>query len=227
MNKNRLFALLNILGTAALLAGMCWYMNMGKLYVKASAAGCFVALGLINAVYALVNKPYRRRYAFVMSCGLIFAMLGDVLLGVNFILGAGLFAVGHVLYTAAYYCVKRVGKMDILLSAAMFALSAAIILLYPKFDFGGLLMQMVCLGYGLVISCMVGKALSMWIHERTVRNACIALGSILFYFSDLMLVLRYFAGGSAMFGTLCLATYFPAQGLLALSVFFHVRKGAE
>jgi len=30
-----------------------------------------------------------------------------------------------------------------------------------------------------------------------------------------------------MFGTLCLATYFPAQGLLALSVFFHVRKGAE
>ena len=227
--KNKIFAALNVLGVIALLIGMVRYMALGGLALKATAAGCFVALGVMNMVYALVSKPPRRRYAVIMSLGLLFAMLGDVLLGkdlLKFAIGAGLFAVGHILYTVSYYTLKRVTKWDIIVSGIMFAFSTALILFYPKFDFGGFAMQAVCLVYGLVISCMVGKAVPMWIQEKSVRNALIALGSMLFYFSDLMLVLRFFADAPYFCDRLCLGTYFPAQGLLALAVFFHVRKGA-
>ncbi len=227
--KNKIFAALNVLGVIALLVGMIRYMDLGGLHLKAAAASCFVVLGVINMVYALVSKAPRRRYAVIMSLGLLFAMLGDVMLGkdlLKFAIGAGLFAIGHILYAVSYYTLKPLTKLDVIVSGIMFAFSTALILFYPEFDFGGFAMQAVCLVYGLVISCMVGKAVPMWIHEKSARNALIALGSILFYFSDLMLVLRFFADAPGIYSTLCLGTYFPAQGLLALAVFFHVRKGA-
>ena len=112
-------------------------------------------------------------------------------------------------------------KLDLLLTGAILIGTAALILLYPKFDFGGALMQGVCLVYGLIISCMVGKAVSGGIREKTLPMIIMAVGSVLFYFSDLMLVLRWFADAPRLAGDLCMITYFPAQGLLAASVYFH------
>ena len=56
------------------------------------------------------------------------------------------------------------------------------------------------------------------------RMIIMAAGSVLFYFSDLMLVLRWFADAPRIASDLCLMTYFPAQGLLAASVYFHANK---
>ncbi len=218
------FGILNVLAAILLTCGMVWFMTEGGLSVKATASSCFVLMGGINLIYALCAKSEKRAYPVIMFCGFVFAMLGDVLLGYNFILGAGLFAVGHIFYTIAFCTQMRICRMDALIGAVIFAGAAALLLFYDKFDFGGAVMFVVCMIYALIISCMVGKAISICIKERSIRTVLAAVGAGLFFFSDVMLVLRFFADAPWIVDRLCLVSYFPAQGLLAASVYFQVRK---
>lgn len=223
----KVFAILNGVMLAAVLAGMVNYMQQGGLNNKALAAGCFAALGVVNLVYALLTRPRRAAFPAIMCGGLILAMSGDILLGKNFILGAGLFALGHVMYVAAMCMLKPVCRRDLLASLVVFAAAGSIVLFLPGLDFGGTLMQGVCLVYALVISCMVGKALSGAIWSPSVLTVVMGAGSVLFFFSDLMLVLYMFGDAPWVIDRLCLLSYFPAQGLLAFSSFLYtVRKSA-
>ena len=108
---------------------------------------------------------------------------------------------------------------DLILSILIFAVSAMIITLVPIFDFGSALMEGICMLYALVISFMVGKACSNLLRKRNAVTAIAVVGSVLFYFSDLMLVFNVFADASKITDTLCLFSYFPAQCLLAHSIF--------
>lgn len=219
------FACLNVGMLAALAAGMVNYMQRGGLNNKALAAGCFAALGAVNLVYALLVRPRRLLFPGLMCAGLLLAMSGDILLGRSFILGAGLFALGHVMYAAAMCAVVRPCRRDLAVSAVVFAAAAGVVLFLPGLDFGGALMQGVCLVYALIISCMVGKALSDAVWRPTLLTLLMAAGSVLFFFSDLMLVLYMFGDAPWIVDRLCLLTYFPAQGLLALSSFVYTRAG--
>ena len=214
-----------VLVVANLIGGACyWYF--GGLRVKTIASLLFVLLGLVNVAYAVKTPARNRKFPAVMLSGLFFAMLGDVTLGKNFILGAALFALGHALYFAAFCTRTPFQRGDLLPSAIIFAGSAAFLLLYPQFDFGGAVMQAVCMVYALIISGMVGKAFSNLRRENNRTNAIIAVGSAMFYFSDLMLVLFYFADAPRIVDTLCLFTYYPGQCVLAHSLYHHVRESA-
>ena len=65
---------------------------------------------------------------------------------------------------------------------------------------------------------MVGKALSNFVASRNLQNLIILLGSVLFFISDLMLLLGKFANLPIIVDVLCLVTYYPAEILLALSI---------
>ncbi len=221
---HRTFGVLNVISAIALLGCMVWFMSEGGLSVKATASSCFVLMGGINLSYALYARAEKEAYPTVMFFGFVFAMLGDILLGYDFILGAGLFAVGHIFYAAAFCTQVKMSRLDALVSAVFFAGGCALLLLYDQFDFGGALMLGVCMTYALIISCMAGKAVSSCIKEHSARNILMAVGAVSFFFSDVMLVLRFFADAPWIVDRLCLASYFPAQGLLALSVYAHVRK---
>lgn len=220
------FAMLNIVMLAAVVAGMVNYMSQGGLNNKALAAGCFAALGVVNLVYALLAKPRRTAFPAIMCAGLILAMSGDILLGKSFVLGAGLFALGHMMYIAAMCLLQRVRWRDALMSAGIFAVAGGVVLFLPGLDFGGALMQGVCLAYALIISCMVCKALSNVFSRPSVLSGVMAAGSVLFFFSDLMLVLYMFGDAPWVIDRLCLLSYFPAQGLLAFSSFLYTRGRA-
>lgn len=81
-------------------------------------------------------------------------------------------------------------------------------------------MEIVCIAYALIISLMVGKAISNYVQTKTKLSLVILVGSCLFYFSDFMLVFNVFADISEIFGVLCLSTYYPAEILLAYSILF-------
>ena len=91
----------------------------------------------------------------------------------------------------------------------------------PIFDFGGIVMHIVCIAYAAVISCMVGKSISNYIHNKTLLNLIILVGSALFCFSDLSLVFYSFSDVLPRVLTivLCLGTYYPAECILAYSIF--------
>ena len=81
-------------------------------------------------------------------------------------------------------------------------------------------MRIVCLIYALIISFMLAKAIGNFVKERNTVTIIIFVGSILFFFSDLMLVFDWFMGMGRVSGLLCMSIYYPAECLLAISVFF-------
>ena len=226
--KKTVFLTLNILLLAVL--AVCTYIYMeidGRLVMKGVTASCFVALGLVNLIYAALTKPRKLAFPVVLALGLCFAMAGDLLLGWNFIIGAGLFAVGHILYAAAMYTRQHFAKLDACMSLVMFVIAMLILTFTPGMRFPDPLMRIVCYVYAVIISCMAGKAISGFLREKTLTNGLLALGSILFYFSDVMLVLSWFAGAGRWADVCCLCTYFPGQGILAHSAWHHVSRSAE
>ena len=216
--KKKAFLALDLLLMAALLGCVYIYTNInGKLVMKGITAGCFVSIGAVNFLHALLTKPRRLAFPGALLTGLILAMAGDLTLGRNFILGAGLFAAGHVLYTVAMYLHQRFSRPDALLSGVMFLTALALLTFTPNLDISDPAIRLVCYVYAVIISLMAGKAVACLLRQRTLTNALLALGSVMFYFSDVMLILSWFAGAGRWADLACCWTYFPGQGLLAMS----------
>ncbi len=221
------FLLANAVLVLGILIGDVCYITLGGLIAKSLTSALFVVLGAIELAYIIVSKNRDLKFPILMLVGLIFAMCGDIVLEVEFIVGAVLFAVGHIFYFVAYCFLNRFRWLDLVIGAIIFVPSVLFITLAPIFDFGGVLMEIVCVVYALIISCMVGKAISNLIAKQNLQNIIIVLGSVLFFFSDLMLLLNVFANLPRVVDILCLITYYPAQCYLALSILLHKNKGAN
>ncbi len=208
----------NALLCALIIAGDVCYIIFGETWLKGITSGAFVLLALINLIASIVLKQGRLKFSIFLFIGLIFAMLGDIFLNIHFITGAVLFAVGHVFFFISYCNLVRFKWQDLIAGLAIFVPSMLFILLAPMFNFGSVLMEVVCILYALIISLMVGKAVINLVAERSLLNLIIVFGSLLFFFSDLMLLLNVFGGLPRIIDVLCLATYYPAEFLLAHSI---------
>jgi len=213
-----LHKIFNISLISLILIGDLIYIISDSLIAKSITSILFVTLGIVNICYALKRNNPNKKFIWLMLCGLTFAMLGDIFLEIMFIAGAALFAIGHIFYFIAYSTLQKINLNDLFLSLCIFIPSLAIILFVPLFDFGGLLMQCVCIIYALIISCMVGKSISNLSQNKNRLNIIIAIGSCLFFISDFMLLFNVFANLHIIFGILCLSTYYPAEILLAYSI---------
>lgn len=209
---------LNITLILAVILGDICYITLGGLAIKATTSIFFVLLGLVNLTYVIIAKQ-PLKFPIIMTIGLFFAMLGDILLNIEFIIGAILFAVAHVWYFIAYTCTQKFKPRDLIYGIAIFVPAVIFILCMPFLDFGSLLMKIIVVCYALIISLMVGKSLSNLVQQPTRQNILIVIGSVLFFFSDLMLLLNVFGDLSRVFDVLCLATYYPAECLLATTIY--------
>lgn len=214
----------NLLAFALLIVGDIWFIIQGTLLSKTIASLIFVTIGLVNLIYLLKVEKVKTLASYLMFVGLCFACLGDVFLEIDFIIGAILFAVGHIFYFISYCFIIKFSVKDLLFGAAIFVPSLCVILFVPIFNFGEVVMQILCCVYALVISLMVGKALANFVKEKSMLNLIILLGSILFFFSDFMLLFNVFADVGKIFLILCLGTYYPAEFLLAYSILKHKHK---
>ena len=213
------FFIANILLALAVLAGDICYMLFGGLWLKSITSAGFVLIGLINLVYAIITKSNRMKFTIIMFIGLVFAMLGDIVLNIHFMGGAILFAVGHIFFFLSYCFISKFKWTDLIAGGIIFVIALLILTLVPLFDFGSVLMQIICIFYALIISLMLGKAISNLIRERSLINILVVVGSGLFFFSDLMLVFDTFTSISGIIlGVLCLGTYYPAECVLAHTI---------
>ena len=196
------------------------YIRYGAFSVKVVTSLMFAIMGGVNPSYLILTKHKDFKFPSIMTAGLVFAMLGDVILEIQFTAGAALFAVGHILFLVAYCFLRKLDFTDVLLGGFIAFLSVLFITLAPIFDFSDdIAMEAVCIIYAIVISLMVGKAVCNFIADKKWLTFVIMIGSLLFFFSDLMLLLNVFSNIDKYVGALCLATYYPAECLLAFSIF--------
>ena len=208
----------NFIFLLLILTGDISYIIFGGTWLKGLTSALFVLLGVANFVFAVLLKSKKFKFPSMLLFGLFFAMLGDIFLNIHFITGAILFAVGHIFFFVSYCYLQKFNWKNLLYGLAIFVPSVLFITLAPIFDFGGILMEMVCIVYALIISLMVGKAVANLVKEKSILNIVILIGSCLFFFSDLMLLLNVFGGLPKIIDILCLITYYPAEFLLAHSI---------
>ena len=216
--KPAVYTLLNIFLAAATVVGGVLYFTVHTLTIKAFASLSFVLLGAVNLRACNAVGGKQRTYAVLMVIGLFVAMLADIVLEIVFAAGAGLFAVGHIFYFAAYCQLSRFRVADLIPCGLIFLFAAGLILLVPALDFGGNFMRNVCLGYALILGAMLGKAFANCRREPGGLNKIILLGSFLFFFSDLMLLFGQFSDAPRLISGLCVNTYYPGQAVLGLSL---------
>jgi hypothetical protein len=66
---------------------------------------------------------------------------------------------------------------------------------------------------------MLGKAIANLIREPSLFRWLLAIGSVLFWFSDLILAIDLFGQSSRLTWILCSYSYWPAQNILAHALF--------
>lgn len=220
MKKNIL--IINFILLLVLIALDITYIIFDTLLIKSLASAVFVIIGVINLVFAIKSKA-NLKFPILMLIGLLFAMLGDILLEINFIVGAILFAFGHVFFFISYCALSKFTLKDLLYGILIFVPSVLFMTLAPIFEYDGILMEIVCVVYALIISLMVGKSISLFLSQKNLLNLIILIGSICFFLSDLMLLLNVF-GHLPVVGIVCLILYYPAEFMLAYSIFVYTEK---
>lgn len=223
-NKENIVLIVNCAIITALLTLNYFYQNNGFDYtLKCVCSVMFAVIGLINLGYAYFTKQENMKYFLIMAIGLIFAMAGDIAINKDFIIGAALFAVGHILFVVAYCFLKKLELLEWIIGLGIFIAGAAFLIFFPELNYDSNMIKWLCVVYAFVISIMLGKAIANYVKERNWFYLIIMIGSFLFFFSDLMLVLDNFLGTLSWTDNACMGTYYPALCLLAFSMCFKIR----
>lgn len=218
--KNRIMMAVNSVIIASILVLNYFYQSNGfDFTLKCICSGGFALLGIINLCYALITKQKGIRFYVGMAAGLLFAFAGDVLIAYDFIIGAATFAVGHICFVVAYCFLQKFSIRDLIPSGILFLGALAFLLFCPLLQFEAAVFRIVCIAYALIISLMLGKAISNFIKKPNRLTAIIAIASVLFFFSDLMLVFDWFIGLWNWTDNACMGTYYPALCLLSFSMY--------
>ncbi len=154
-----------------------------------------------------------------MLIGTIFAFGGDVFLIDYFVIGAALFAIGHIFYLISFCLLVKPRWTDLFIFLGLMTFALLVIFLYP-FSFNGMMPLVIV--YAVIISLMLAKAIGNAFAKSMFHKPMIfiAIGAFLFFFSDLCLLFNVFGNLPRIMDILCLCTYYPAQGFLACSILY-------
>lgn len=218
---------LNLLLLALALYGVVYYQQHGGLLLKGVTSAWFVLSGLVNMIIALKARVQKRAFPCLVALGLVMGLCADVLLGVKFLLGVGFFALGHVLYLAAFFVIDRPRLCDLAAILPLTALSLFFALGTDLITIRQPLLKMLLPCYAALLGCMLGKVVSMFFRQKNAFGLLTLLGCALFWFSDLMLAISMFGRGGRVFSLLCTFTYWPGQSILAYALFHCARRYAK
>lgn len=216
----------NIALTLIVLVGNYFYQDMGMAYpIKLICSGAFMLMGIVNLIYAIKCKCKNLKLMVVMAIGLIFAFLGDFAINQEFVSGVVFFALGHIFFVVTYLMYRKITKIDVAISVVWGILAVGFILFCPYFAFDPPVFQYICAAYALIISVMVGKSLGNAIVEKSFYTIVIGIASVLFFFSDVALVLAWFSVLEGRWlSNLCMALYYPALVMLGWSMIIYINN---
>lgn len=194
-----------------------------KYVTKSTASGLFVVAGIFNLILLYKSQEKDGLWkSIIMLVGLIFAMSGDIVLIEHFVVGAGLFAIGHIFFLIYFCLMYKFNLIDLFIFLGLVAVAMLIIFLYPNFQFDGMLPVIIV--YAIVISSMLAKAIGNYFSHKTTENLITLLGAFLFFFSDMMLLFYCFAGNNIIFDYFCIYTYYPAEFMLGLTILLQYKN---
>ena len=183
--------------------------------LKVTASVFFMLAAAVNLIYALKYFPDKKQPSIALTVGVFFAMSADIVINLNFIAGAAIFALGHICYFIAYSVMQKPRLSDFITALIIFIPIASFMMFSPLLDFGTIMMKIIGISYALIICIMTGKSIMNFIRIKNRFYFILTLGSVLFLVSDIMLLMAYFSKIDFPFSNFCLALYYPGQCLIA------------
>ena len=194
--------------------------------IKMLCAFMYLVTGIISAfsIYRITH------YSILLLGALVSGVFGDFFLSYKndkyFPVGIAFFALGHIVYSITFLLVGEMRAIDyivpvLILTTIMFI--PIVFIIKVKIDLGKL--EIPILIYGLILLfffvCGITKGIIAIRSGNLSFGLCMLIGASLFIASDIMLGLK--TGGIKLPEILRHAvtyTYFPAQTLFALSIYF-------
>ena len=171
---------------------------------------------LIILIASLRKNPVSEFYRYAVVAGLVFSLMGDILLMLpreRFIAGLASFLLAHLFYIAAF--TLEGARSPGLLYALPFAVYGLVMLRVLLPGLGRLKAPVII--YMPVIMLMAWQAFCRWMTTAQRGSALAFMGALLFVISDSVLALNRFKRPLQSAQLYIMATYFTAQWLIALS----------
>lgn len=190
--------------------------------LKGSASLMFVIIGFIGFLNVTTNALGK-----MIAIGLVFGLLGDVLLNLRFVLkeigqkifliGILAFLIGHILYLCALIPISVNTIVCVLIGAALAAGLLAYIFKTMEVKLAFKIFGVVYLGAVIIMTVIaIGIALS----TGGTHDIIYAIGAVLFTASDIVLIFNTFSGVTKFSLRITnLSLYYAGQLLIAGSLF--------
>lgn len=202
--------ILALMGAATYLYGLTVHASLLCLLVKPMPV-----LALLGWLHDAPPGEYRRW----ISLGLIFSLVGDVLLawpGDLFVFGLGAFLLAHLAYLKAYLSDCR--RPALLPLALALGIGAVLLGILVSNGLGPLLLPVIV--YGLAISAMLWRALARLGTDVPRRSAWLAAaGALAFVFSDSLIGINRFVAPFHAAPYLIIVSYWLGQWGITASAF--------
>ncbi|AEV61080.1 MULTISPECIES: lysoplasmalogenase [Pseudomonas] len=202
--------ILALMGAATYLYGLTVHATLLCLLVKPMPV-----LALLGWLHDAPPSDYRRW----ISLGLIFSLVGDVLLawpGDLFVFGLGAFLLAHLAYLKAYLSDCR--RPALLPLALALGIGAVLLGILVSNGLGPLLVPVIV--YGLAISAMLWRALARLGTGVPKRSAWLAAaGALAFVFSDSLIGINRFVQPFHAAPYLIIVSYWLGQWGITASAF--------
>lgn len=194
--------------------------------IKMLCALMYIVTGIVS-VSSISPITY---YAFFILGALVSGFLGDFFLSYKndryFPVGVGFFALGHIIYSFTFLLIGEMKAIEYIIPVTVMTLImfiAVVCIIKTKLNLGK--MEKPVLIYALLLffsfACGVANGIIAIKNGNFPMGLCMITASILFVVSDILLGLK--TGGMklpAKMRHMVTYTYFPAQTLFALSIYF-------
>lgn len=207
--------ILALMGAATFLYGISTHAALLCLLVKP-----LPVLALLGWLHDAPPSDYRRW----ISLGLIFSLLGDVLLawpGDLFVFGLGAFLVAHLAYLKAYLSdCRRLALLPLILAVGVGAILLGILI---SSGLGPLTVPVIV--YGTAISAMLWRSLARLGSGIPQRSALLAAGgAVAFVFSDSVIGIDRFVAPFHAAPYVIILSYWLGQWGIAASAFSQTKR---
>ncbi|MBQ4573031.1 MAG: hypothetical protein IJA80_07120 [Clostridia bacterium] len=189
-----------------------------------------VFMYLITGVVSAVPVCRVTAYSLLILGALVFGMLGDFFLEYKakklFPLGTAFFALGHIVYSYTFLCIGDYKALSHIKAVIVITVAVTVIILIfakTKLKLQGKKNMLLVYAPVLVFAfaCALVKGIIAVNESNLSLGMCMIFGGTLFFVSDIMIGIG--KGGikrPKILNNAVSYTYFPAQTLFALSIFF-------
>ncbi len=207
------------IGASLLSLGVClplfmYYKKSPRPVIAAMFKSLGTACALVVALVAAIRLDSR---CFLFVAGISLHVIADYLLEFTFPLGVAFFAGGHLLYIAFFI---KVFSLTIPAGICFAVLVFMLVLVFrqwrdkmkkqlPMFAF-----------YGLILSALTAVAVGSGIPQASIGGTLAAVGGVLFFLSDFMLLQRILFPTGRIMPWAVMVSYYAAQLFLAISCLY-------